>query len=291
MPVTGLPLAAEASLNALLSSNAVSSWKIVGGEGDSTVIVFRLRPASQSTTTNMAASYVINKPATVHYRKKPPSQLKRDIKRAAQRQQPHQVSEKKASGIENCDGENSAILPLLETEEHRPIDSVEEVRPMATSPLPSCTELTDDVFSGEPRPGIPLTQDLFTSSCIGGTVSHTGKESDFSPITVIDYVSALSDKSVHGHLKDRRRNKGFSRCVLVQRDKCDVLVFESDDLVMEYDCKDEGRNSYWFVKQSPRNMLTLENEKLTDLRRGKPPFRVTEYQLIRARAEQDLSSG
>ena len=79
MPVAGLPAAAETTLNALLADNIVTSWK-VAGEGDSTVVVLRLRPDSTvNTPTNMAGR---PQTAAVHYKRKPPSQLNRDAERS-----------------------------------------------------------------------------------------------------------------------------------------------------------------------------------------------------------------
>ena len=55
MPVTGLPIAAEMALNALIQGNILSSWRITGGTKFS-VVTFRFnmdnmdenRPAIQS---------------------------------------------------------------------------------------------------------------------------------------------------------------------------------------------------------------------------------------------------
>ncbi|KAL8584821.1 hypothetical protein ACOMHN_037526 [Nucella lapillus] len=74
------------TLTALLTDNAVSSWKIAG-EGQNAVVVLRLKPATK-VSTNMADS-VLNQNTQDHcqyYRTKVPSQILRDQKRARQHQ-------------------------------------------------------------------------------------------------------------------------------------------------------------------------------------------------------------
>ena len=64
MPVSGLPVAAEITLDALLQKNVVSSWKITGDRNNSTVFILRL--TAQSSDINSQPLSL----CTVHYRKK-----------------------------------------------------------------------------------------------------------------------------------------------------------------------------------------------------------------------------
>jgi len=50
MPVSGLPVAAEITLDALLQKNVMSSWKITGDCNNSTVFILRL--TAQSSDIN-----------------------------------------------------------------------------------------------------------------------------------------------------------------------------------------------------------------------------------------------
>ncbi|KAL8561584.1 hypothetical protein ACOMHN_024820 [Nucella lapillus] len=85
MPVTGLPATVETALTALLTTNSVSSWKIAG-EGDSTVVVLRLKSVDSQMSTNMAEP-VLNRTQTEFFRRKSPSELRRDQERARQQKQ------------------------------------------------------------------------------------------------------------------------------------------------------------------------------------------------------------
>ena len=55
MPVSGLPVAAEITLDALLRKNVVSSWKITGDRNNSTVFILRLK--AQSSDINRQPTY------------------------------------------------------------------------------------------------------------------------------------------------------------------------------------------------------------------------------------------
>ena len=77
MPLAGLPAAAETALNALLADDNVSSWKVVG-EGASTVIVLRLEPHAHSSSASMADWHNTRGQC---FRRKPPSQIRRDQER------------------------------------------------------------------------------------------------------------------------------------------------------------------------------------------------------------------
>ena len=77
MPVTGLPDAAEAALSTLVHSQGLKSWKIVN-EGRSTVVVLRFLPENGQPYAETSSQY---------FRRKPPSQLRRDSLRRVSFQQ------------------------------------------------------------------------------------------------------------------------------------------------------------------------------------------------------------
>ena len=81
MPVSGLPVAVEITLDALLQKNVMSSWKITGDRNNSTVFILRL--TAQSSDINSQPLSL--RRGTVHYRKKPPSQPLRDKRIAEER--------------------------------------------------------------------------------------------------------------------------------------------------------------------------------------------------------------
>ena len=95
MPVAGLPTALDSALEALLTENAVSSWKI-SAEGRKTTVVLRL----VTTTDPDMADFTHPHTATQHFRRKPPSQVRRDQRRAAERtRQNPEASEHSPSGL------------------------------------------------------------------------------------------------------------------------------------------------------------------------------------------------
>ena len=71
-----LPIALDASLRALLTSHAISSWKIAAERQNLTVIL-RLRPVHVQSVCHSGLSHVNN----VAFRRKSPSQMQRDRQR------------------------------------------------------------------------------------------------------------------------------------------------------------------------------------------------------------------
>ena len=113
MPVTGLPLAAEMALNALIGQNMLSSWRISGGNKFATVTL----------RFHMDKGDNIDMVQSVQYRKKPPSQIARDRKRQSN---PHNKMEGEKSN-DNLDSENVDINYVNGTNEKLcEITSVEE---------------------------------------------------------------------------------------------------------------------------------------------------------------------
>ena len=97
MPVSGLPVAVKNTLDALLQNYVVSSWKITGDRNNNTVFIFRLTAQSSYTTSQPLGL------RTFHYRKKPPSQVLRDKRRAEERlaamkYQQHQTNNSQQQG-------------------------------------------------------------------------------------------------------------------------------------------------------------------------------------------------
>ena len=88
MPASGLPVAVNGVLTDLLQEQAVNSWKVVG-DTTATVALLRLSPADPSAITTSQPGR-----SQVTFRKKPPSQVRRDRKRAGDQQKarPDQAS-------------------------------------------------------------------------------------------------------------------------------------------------------------------------------------------------------
>ena len=103
MPVTGLPLAAEMALNALIGQNMLSSWRISGGNKFATVTL----------RFHMDKGDNIDMVQSVQYRKKTPSQIARDRKRQSNSQ--NKMEGEKSN--DNLDSENVDINHVNGTNE------------------------------------------------------------------------------------------------------------------------------------------------------------------------------
>ena len=87
MPVIGLPSALECVLSSLLQETSLSSWKVTGNKSD-TVIVLRLTGSSDSD--------IVQTTRPLQYRRKPPSAVRRDNRRAEVRRNLRQREEQNA---------------------------------------------------------------------------------------------------------------------------------------------------------------------------------------------------
>eukprot|EP00745_Piridium_sociabile_P042769 TRINITY_DN865_c0_g1_i4.p1 TRINITY_DN865_c0_g1~~TRINITY_DN865_c0_g1_i4.p1 ORF type:complete len:296 (+),score=72.21 TRINITY_DN865_c0_g1_i4:174-1061(+) len=265
MPVTGLPVTLEKTLTALLTDNTVSSWK-VAGEADNTVVVLRLKPVSKMSTT--MADPVLNRHSQVqYYRKKPPSQVRRDQERARQQQQQRQRVQ---VGLDSSDDDREPSIALFVEPTAQHLSSVEPTAPVHTDHSDSETEERGDVLqdnqpSSDCNISLHLQPDLQEEPIIDNRVAG------FNTGDVRKYVATLTDRSVQRRLRDQQRNKLFRKTVLHQSQDRNMLLCESDDIVLEYSCDspDGGLVMYWYVKQDQKNMLGEECVKLANLRKGK----------------------
>ena len=290
MPVTGLPAAVETALTALLTVNSVSSWKITGEEGLNTVVVLRLKPVDGPVSTNMAEP-VLNRSTQVQYfRKKAPCQLRRDQERARTRQQKerqaHSEYARQTDRVENTSQLSDTCIE----------QQCSKIRDTQHSTTPSAEQC--EKGSEVPRE-CPTNLDLPSVADSNASVSLQPPDGDREPFIdntiagfdtgiVKRYIASLTDRSVQRHLRDRNRNKTFQKVTLHRSDDSDVLLYDSDDIVLEYTCDSNADDcTYWFVKQKEKLMLCEERLKLCSLRNGKhlPP---TQHRETRVRAERDL---
>jgi len=305
MPVAGLPTAVETSLNALLSENYVSSWKIVG-EGDSAVFVLRLKPTqANKTTTNMAPSM------PVHYRKKPPSQINRDNNRARQRQdlrnRQNQEVDNKASG-----STDSLFTSPIFVNEEQCMQQYDTNRPTTTDTTTAFTIGTRNMTvisdSGGGEGGLDSCATELSTEC--GAVGYDierglpfdplpfdirpeldprvtkARELGYEAGVVESYVSTLMDKSLQRQLRNTNRNNSFLKVALDSRGER-KLLFESDDIVLEYAFRGDysrTHTSFWYVKQQRQHMLPEEDEKQQTLSRLND---VGDGRYLKARAEAE----
>jgi len=294
MPVAGLPAAVEMSLNALLSVSTISSWKLVG-EGDNTVFVLRMKPAQSSTTTNMANHEQTT--TAVHYRRKPPSQVRRDQERARQRQQTTITpSMNKASETtenhkltlfedeDNCVSEaesiglfdiSTAAMQTTAAANMKITDGnhVSAMHDLYQAPVGGVTVACTESFNEVSSPGFYPCQPEDPSLTIA-------IKSGFDPNIIMNYVGTLTDRGVQRLLRTDSRNQVIKKVVRVRKDLRELLLFESDDLVLELDIT-MARNAltFWFVKQP--SMLEEEDERINTLRTGR---NVDDSRFLQARA-------
>jgi hypothetical protein len=267
MPVTGLPAALDGALESLLRENAMTSWKIVS-ENCKTTIMLRFSPVTDNN--NMATCLSVTaSPKSTHYRRKPPSQLKRDKQRAAMRKQnsEQEVSE----SVQNertlfvsspSMYENSASVGLPD----QPCDVATDAR-ASRREFPNVDAETFALSSQLTDQCDPDMKRANDTMSLRPTEQLTATNTQVTNV-VRDYVGGIKDKAVLRNIKDSARNVSFSRVV---RDSTNKLICESEDfvIVVSNDYA-EPECCYWLIKQRPSCQLREESDILARLTRGRP---------------------
>lgn len=255
MPVVGLPTTLEVTLDALLQHQVPTSWKVTG-EGDATVVVIRLtgqpHPAIEQSQPR-------------RYRRKPPSQVNRDRRRAEERRKKaEERTEASEHFVESNEQSPSALFqPTPEVVTHQqdsrrhgaandtPV-SARAARSPCNSDTASQLDAALDTSEPECDPcNIPSPTDQLSDSLDESEIVATEVGYDIQEIKT--YVGEIMNKSLQNRLRDTRRNTGFRKVV------CDgngELLCDSDDVI--FVIGETGRIRTWFFKQEERERLTEE---------------------------------
>jgi hypothetical protein len=272
MPVVGLPTTVEVALGSLLAEKSVSSWKITG-QGDTTVVVLRLRGDSpvQDGGDSMA------KGNNVYYRRKNPSQLRRDRQRAAERKL-QKCSELEASAL---NVHASSFSPVIEHELFVDTDADRPTLDDNATPTFTCT---NDDATRLPHSNVPSVS-IDSHVGLAKYTSQKPSADVFGAQVVKEYVGAIFDKVKLQNLRNQKRNTKFNSVCQVNIGKTKRIACCSDDVVIVLD-SETGKWKYWFVVQQTRHMLEEEKAWLHRMQTGTQVDR--DKRLMVTKAEQDL---
>ena len=275
MPVAGLPTALDSALEVLLTENAVSSWKI-SAEGRKTIVVLRL----VTTTDPDMADFTHPHTATQHFRRKPPSQVRRDQRRAAERtRQNPEASEHSPSGLFQ-----PTPPPTTTVAAHLEMQSENDTQHMYASDTDARASRSPDYSA--PASSVSQSLDFSVENLMawkGQSVTETVQDCTnlsekravqygYDLATIRNYVGSLKDRAVQRALRNTSRNNSFKTVVLDKSDNKSKLICETDDFVFVSDCSTYQRHpcTYRLIKQEERRMLQEELEYLRKLQKGKP---------------------
>ena len=295
MPISGLPVSLEAVLGSLLQQNSISSWKVTGTGAENTVVVLRLTSQTHAD---------IEPPTTLRYRKKPPSQLKRDRERLQQRitlQTEKEMTTKNqasdcnydASPVLFCSPPNQQTVHTTQADSDTDIDTLTVkpvVIPRATrpaSPQPTDSETVGAAArceTGSCSDNERITADSVTDNSDGEsemccdvgipekqlhTAERAAVEEGFSLVEIKERVGSIMNRSLQERLRNKQRNVNFRKFVADTKND-ERLICESDEVVI-VNRKPTGGGcddvyiEHWFVKQNYRNLLPDENAFMTTL--------------------------
>jgi hypothetical protein len=278
MPVAEIPAALERVLGTLLVDNTITSWK-VAAEGSNTTLVVRLVTAGPDQ--HGASCQQSSQHAT--YRKKPPSQIRRDQQRAYARLQAKNNELRQASDISFPNPPISNIAPKVVSESVQSELGLFDNSDTVYSNIPEgdpCAREVRELTTLQPSLSRESPRDLLTYQRDDVTaVPHTNsdkqqqhvleKKTGFPMAVVHNYVSALKDRSLVRRVRDQRRNQYF-RTVVTHPELPDRVICESDDMVTVYTCVEPLHTAFFCLKQDDRHMMEEERGYLRKLRTGQP---------------------
>ena len=189
MAVVGLPPAVEMMLTSLLAKDELTSWKVAGEPGVDTVVVLRFRPSDGQPLQASDTRY------RGHFRRKPPCQVLRDLKRA----QRHREDKKGEQCHRNI--VDDAVSSAEDLNVDIPVDGARALR-ASTSSCPKCpTTLTfapmcDTAVSTADRadkPGNAISDNVPTNSLTSETISVAADQSSSEPARLLNALGARVD--------------------------------------------------------------------------------------------------
>ena len=276
MPAVGLLTALQSALVALLNDKLLRSWKIT--EENQNVFVVIRSTAVHTPWTAIDSQRDSAAIAQCSYRRRPPSRLKRDKKRA------EEVQQKKLSSLKEIRASDANTDTTFDTDLFLPTPPVSQ----SDIPVQACDTPVSTFTARETRPQseVGQTNDKGTladnvntfATCFDFENTETDKPVNLTPETqdkspekkaaeVMGY-GLLPDHTTQRNLKDKQRNKTFCKVVKGKGDEGNFIC-ESDDFVFIFDCDYNSRDfsgSEWFPEPDQRSLSKYEGDILRQLR-------------------------
>ena len=303
MPVIGLPFAVEGALNNLLTTSFVTSWKIQGFGRKSTIVINMVDEQGVMADRN-----------TVQYKRKPPSQIRRDRERTETFQQERHRSEDnnqqedkymETDGInentstqkqeekidqeqekrKNKTDENSLSLPTDKTASVKKTTAKETTQQSqasaASRPIPQTS--SNSVSQHRETRSDEKSQDEekkpeppHFSSNIEEAAFHLN-QNNLDPDRITQRLEICS-KWMKINFKNKERNTGFMAVKrYVDSDGIEELVGNTDDYIFSYQADNMSKKTFLF-KHNHHSYQTEEEIRLIQILMKGPPIDPLHYQ-------------
>ena len=264
MPVDGLPPAVEGALINLLSNGHVSSWKI-NGHGSTATLVLNFIEKEQGV--------MADQPFSLHYRKKPPSQIRRDQTRSDMLNTNKQKSKDIKSNDENCVKEvevnDNGETERKETELSMEIadDSLQKKGDKTVQEQKAVTRDTQVHSSSQhtvSQKSVSVTQttnsltekscsqtkqESYTDTIYEGEAEDRLRERNFEPEEIRTQAHKFSMRMMKLHV-DKTRNCKFEKIRVDNSTGKDELIAETDDFFLICQVNDTTKKRF-LIKNSP----------------------------------------
>ena len=266
----------ESALVALLNEKLFRSWKVTE-ENQNAVVIIRLT-AVHTPGTAIESQRNIAAITQCSYRRRPPSQLKRDKKRADEFQQ------KKLSSLKEIRGSNANTDTTFDTDLFLPTPPVSQ----PDISVQACDTPVSTFTARDTRPQSEVGQtndkgtltdnvntfatcfdfeNTETDKPVNLTLETQEKSPEKKAAEEMGY-GLLPDHTTQRNLKDKQRNKTFCKVVKGKGDEGN-FIYESDDFVFIFDCEYSSRDfsgSEWFPEPDKRRLSKYEGDFFRQLR-------------------------
>ena len=303
MATSGLPKAAETILNTLLSSHEVTSFKL-SGEGSNIVFILRM--------TDKLEEGAIPPLQVSHntFRRKPPSQVLRDRKRAANHHLQLQLQNDKPRLSTTSDSvhNNDFMAEIQEkgrpsSAQYTPMSQKSTVSPcplFTTTPDSTRARVLDNSYSESTAaspahtaaPSFADMCDATSRDCVDtwvpdsaevGRISDSDEDAEhisgviqevgYSLEDIKTYVSSVTSQTTQRQLRDKTRNVSFSKTVVDRRNSTARMYAVSEDYVFECDChgtEADDQKGGYFFIKDSKDLTEREADVLAYVERQPP---------------------
>ena len=294
MPVSGLPTALEAAVNALLQQHSITSWKISADGEKNPVVILRLTEFTHLQGGKDNSEVSKSTCPQLQYRRKPPSQVRRDRRRAEERRNLRTKDNQKQASDDESVTFHSCLFkktpPLGKHTTQQEADDVSMSQPCIPPARARAARRVDgDTDSEHSRQAgdSPVTCtasadfndsdsdiDQQTVSCKEDPrdpTEVTAREAGYKLDVIKECVSGITDRRVQSNIRDKTRNTSVGKVVQFDGDP-DRLLCDSDDIVavVSSNGSDCGIVRYLFVKQTRKYMCDHDLRLLSQLQQSEP---------------------
>ena len=274
MPVNGLPFAVEGALNNLMINGHVTSWRI-HGHGTTATLILKFSENGQGV--------MADQPNSIHYKKKPPSQVKRDQirsdtyhsekqetkqtkKDSTQQKEKIEVEDKQPTDKKQEEEEKKRKLQADDSLQQKEFSVQEESRPTIVTEHPASVTQKEDSSTQENtshQTKQHSNEKSFTETIFLDEAERRIKDRNFSVEQMRSQVANFSMRMKRLHVNPERNCRlDFIKSGINKETGKEELIAETDDFLLRCEVNDTTQKLF-LIKNCPMYRTDEEMRQLT----------------------------